>query len=110
MAAKKLVTVFILNAKGLTGIMDSQGLDDKPVEHSIACVYDDHPDIGTKLLTPGKDGVLHVEAIDEAKANYKKKPKDDKKDKSKDDKKKDDKKKDDKDKGNYDTKVMTPSK
>ena len=109
MAEKKLVTVFILDAKGLKGVMDSQGLDDKPVEHSIACVYEDHPEIGSKLLAPSKDGVLHVEAIDEAVANYKPgKKKDVKKDVKKDTKK--DTKKDDKKKGNYDTKVMTPSK
>jgi len=109
MAEKKMVTVFILDAKGLKDIMDVQGLKDKPLLHSIACVHEGHPDIGTKLLTASKDGVLHVEDIDEAIANYKKpKAKTKTNDVKKDDKKSS--KKDDKKKGNYDTKVMTPSK
>mgnify|MGYP003655675295 CR=1 FL=1 len=113
MAAKNMITVFILDDKGLTGVMDGQGNKEKfPMLHSLACVYEDHKDIGTKLLTAGKDEVFHAEAIEEAIANYdpKAKSKDESKDKSKDkkkDSKKDDKKKDDK--GNYDTKVMTPS-
>lgn len=106
MAEKKLVTVFILDAKGVKDVMDSQGLSDKAVKHSIGCVYEDHPEIGKKLLAPSKDGVLHVEDIDEAIASYKapKKKADEKKDNKKADKKADEKK------GNYDTKVMTPSK
>ena len=112
---KKLVTAYVLDNKGLSEIMDIHGFPEKkPMLHSFVSVYDDHSDIGGKLLATPKDGVFSVEYVDEAIEKYDSKKKEGK---SKDlDKKDDDKKKKDpsnKDgskKGNYDTKVMTPSK
>ena len=99
MAAKKMVTVFILD-DNVKGIMDGQGnLEKNPMLHALACAYDDNKDIGTKLLTAGNDEVFHAEDIEEAISNYKPKKKEPKKAKDKKGKK-----------GNYDTKVMTVDK
>lgn len=107
MADKKIITVFVLDEKGLTGIMDTMGNEEKhPMLHSLVTVSEDHPEIGNKLMLPANaDGVFHAEDMVEAINKYKKSEKP-----AKDEKPKKDKSKKDDEKGEYDTKVMKPTK
>lgn len=92
MSDKKMLTVFILDTDNLSGIMDAAGNKENfPMLHGYGCVYEDHPEIGKKLMLPtGKDGVFQAEDMVNAINNYKKhEPKKDNKS------------------GEYDTKVMT---
>lgn len=107
---KKVVTVFVLDEEGLSGVMDVMGNEEKnPMLHSLVCVAEDHPEIGNKLMLPSNpDGVFHHEEMVKAINAYKKPEKKEKEEKPK--KKKSSKKNDDKEEGKYDTKVMTPKK
>lgn len=112
MADKKIVTVFVLDEEGLDGVMDVMGNEEKhPMLHSLVTASEDHPEIGNKLWLPDNDdGVFHAEDMVIAINKYKKPEKPVKEEKPKEEKPKKEKSKKDDKKGEYDTKVMKPTK
>ena len=93
---KKMISVFVVDGEGLEDVMDIHGIaDPKPQTQSWACVYEGHPAIGDQLLIPKDGEVFQIEDVEEAMEKYKKPKK---------------VKKAPKKKGDYDSKVMKPSK